>query len=302
MDKALLLAGMPMKVGVMGGATGEFTKEQLDKAHRLGEAIAKRGCVLITGGCPGLPHAAACGAKQGGGFVIGISPGLSLDEHVQKYGSPTEFHDVLIFTGSGLMGREVVNIRSSDIVVIIGGRSGTLGELAIAYDEGLRLQPRPNSLRAAAARTYSPCSKAAPSRICLAACCQKADDRRAIQLRSTAEGRFQPKRRYPSAGSTRIFACASGFASARKASGTPAMPTSPVISGAKENWPCALSTALKEFPSGSASREKPVILVKSVTPPTRDSVRAWFAVAPRTGRPCAMSNVAVHTPPSTPWR
>jgi len=42
----------------------------------------------------------------------------------------------LIFTGSGLMGREVVNIRSSDIVVIIGGSSGTLGELAIAYDEG----------------------------------------------------------------------------------------------------------------------------------------------------------------------
>jgi YHS domain-containing protein len=42
----------------------------------------------------------------------------------------------LIFTGSGLMGREVVNIRSSDIVVIVGGRSGTLGELAIAYDEG----------------------------------------------------------------------------------------------------------------------------------------------------------------------
>ena len=34
------------------------------------------------------------------------------------------------------MGREVVNIRSSDIVVIIGGSSGTLGEFAIAYDEG----------------------------------------------------------------------------------------------------------------------------------------------------------------------
>ncbi len=47
-----------------------------------------------------------------------------------------EFYDILIFTGSGLMGREVVNIRSSDIVVIAGGSSGTLGELAIAYDEG----------------------------------------------------------------------------------------------------------------------------------------------------------------------
>lgn len=34
------------------------------------------------------------------------------------------------------MGREVDNIRTSDVVVIVGGRSGTLGELAIAYDEG----------------------------------------------------------------------------------------------------------------------------------------------------------------------
>ncbi|PIQ84649.1 MAG: protein containing YHS domain protein [Candidatus Omnitrophica bacterium CG11_big_fil_rev_8_21_14_0_20_63_9] len=127
---------MLMKIGVMGGATGDFAKDHLDKAHRLGEAIARRGCLLITGGCPGLPHAAACGAKQAGGFVVGISPGLSLDEHINKYGSPAEFHDVLIYTGSGLMGREVVNIRSSDIVIIIGGRSGTLGELAIAYDEG----------------------------------------------------------------------------------------------------------------------------------------------------------------------
>lgn len=43
---------------------------------------------------------------------------------------------MLIYTGSGLMGREITNIRSCDIVVIAGGRSGTLGELAIAYDEG----------------------------------------------------------------------------------------------------------------------------------------------------------------------
>jgi uncharacterized protein (TIGR00725 family) len=127
---------MALKVGVMGGATGVMSRAHLSKAHELGRAIAQSGCVLITGACPGLPLAAACGAKQVGGMVVGISPGLSLDEHTYKYDSPTEFHDVLIFTGSGLMGREVVNIRSSDIVVIIGGRSGTLGELAIAYDEG----------------------------------------------------------------------------------------------------------------------------------------------------------------------
>ncbi len=131
-----LIAGMRPKIGVMGGAGQGITYAHLRKANALGRAIAKRGCILVIGACPGLPLAAADGAKREGGMVIGISPGLSLDEHIHKYGSPADGHDVLIYTGSGLMGREVVNIRSSDMVVIIGGRSGTLGELAIAYDEG----------------------------------------------------------------------------------------------------------------------------------------------------------------------
>jgi len=53
-----------------------------------------------------------------------------------KYHSPYEGYDMLVYTGSGLMGREVENIRSCDLVVLMGGRSGTLGEFAIAYDEG----------------------------------------------------------------------------------------------------------------------------------------------------------------------
>lgn|GEM_PF-30042 len=127
---------MPLKIGVMGGAGKHILPEHLEKAADLGQAIADADCIVITGACPGLPLAAARGAKRRFGTVIGISPALSLDEHAFKYESPTLAHDVLIFTGSGLMGREVVNIRSSDIVVIIGGSTGTLGELAIAYDEG----------------------------------------------------------------------------------------------------------------------------------------------------------------------
>lgn len=127
---------LALKVGVMGGAGLNIPPEYLGKAEVLGKEIAAAGCVMVTGACPGLPLAAARGANQQGGIVVGISPGLSLDEHIYKYESPTAFHDVLIFTGSGLMGREVVNIRSSDMVVIAGGSSGTLGELAIAYDEG----------------------------------------------------------------------------------------------------------------------------------------------------------------------
>ena len=127
---------MKLTIGVMGSSGGDLSAEVRQKAYRLGEAIAEQDAILITGGCPGLPYEAVRGARAKGGLVVGISPGLSIDEHRGKYGSPVEGFDVLIYTGSGLMGREITNIRSCDIVVIVGGRTGTLGELAIAYDEG----------------------------------------------------------------------------------------------------------------------------------------------------------------------
>jgi predicted Rossmann-fold nucleotide-binding protein len=68
--------------------------------------------------------------------VVGVSPALNFEEHVVKFKSPVWGYDALIYTGSGLMGREIENIRSCDVVVFVGGRSGTLGEFAIAYDEG----------------------------------------------------------------------------------------------------------------------------------------------------------------------
>lgn len=127
---------MKLKVGVMGSASGKHSTQQKKIAFDLGCAVAERDCITVTGACSGLPFEAARGAKSKGGFVVGISPALSEVEHIKKYQSPIANHDVLIFTGSGLMGREVVNIRSSDIVIIMGGHSGTLGEFSIAYDEG----------------------------------------------------------------------------------------------------------------------------------------------------------------------
>lgn len=125
-----------LTIGVMGSAGSNESKESGYKATILGEAIADNGLLLITGACPGLPYECAVGARSKKGFSVGISPALSLDEHIHKYESPSDAFDVIIYTGSGLMGREVVNIRSSDIVIIVGGRSGTLGEFSIAYDEG----------------------------------------------------------------------------------------------------------------------------------------------------------------------
>lgn len=128
--------GLKLKIGIMGSASGELSDTAMINAYRLGEAIAAKDCICVTGACPGLPLETAKGVKAKGGLVIGISPGLSLQEHLYKYHSPIDFTDVLIFTGSGLMGREISNIRTCDIVIIVGGRSGTLGEFSIAYDEG----------------------------------------------------------------------------------------------------------------------------------------------------------------------
>jgi uncharacterized protein (TIGR00725 family) len=133
LDKA---PSLRLTVGMMGSASGEFTPAINALVYALGQDIAERGFILITGACPGLPYEGARGAHGKGGLSVGISPALSLDEHVHKYLSPVDAFDVLIYTGSGLMGREVINIRSSDMVIIVGGSSGTLGEFAIAYDEG----------------------------------------------------------------------------------------------------------------------------------------------------------------------
>jgi len=129
-------SGAQIRFGVMGSAGGDLEALHLKLCRELGRAIAEKGCCLLTGACPGLPHEAVLGAKEVGGHVIGISPAMSLKEHVETFDSPYKEYDVLIFTGLGLMGRELVNIRSCNIVVVVGGRSGTLGEFSIAYEEG----------------------------------------------------------------------------------------------------------------------------------------------------------------------
>ena len=130
------LTGGQIRIGVMGSADGQAEPDIVELCRRLGRSVAKNGCCLLTGACPGLPHVAVLGAKEAEGYVLGISPAATLKEHVEVFASPYEEYDQLIFTGLGLMGRELINIRSSDIVIVVGGRSGTLGEFAIAYEEG----------------------------------------------------------------------------------------------------------------------------------------------------------------------
>ncbi len=128
--------GVEIRVGVMGSAAIEQDPHIVALCNKLGRAVAESGCTLLTGACAGLPHIAAVAANAAGGRVIGISPASSLREHVDTFHSPFKGYDTLIFTGLGCMGRELINIRSSDMIVVVGGRCGTLGEFAIAYEEG----------------------------------------------------------------------------------------------------------------------------------------------------------------------
>ena len=112
--------GIQVRIGVMGSAGGDVDPGVANACRALGRAIAERGCCLLTGACQGLSHNAVLEAKETHGHVVGISPASTLKEHVEPYSSPYREYDILIFTGMGLTGRELININTSDIIVIVG--------------------------------------------------------------------------------------------------------------------------------------------------------------------------------------
>ena len=129
---------MKYKIGVVGSAQGPTieNQENIKKAIAIGHYIAKNDCILVNGACPGLPDEAAFGAHQAGGLTLGISPAFSEKEHTEKYKSPRDYYDIIIYTGMGFMERDIVNIRSADAVILLGGGIGTLNEFTVAFDEG----------------------------------------------------------------------------------------------------------------------------------------------------------------------
>lgn len=123
------------QICVSGAAKGDSVEEGKVLATELGAAIARAGHSLLTGATVGLPNYAAEGYKKAGGKMsIGISPARSKIEHVMKYRLPTVAYDNIIYTGLHYVGRDMLLITSSDAVVSIGGRLGTLHEFTIAME------------------------------------------------------------------------------------------------------------------------------------------------------------------------
>ena len=122
------------QICVSGAAAGETVERSHLLAYELGAAIAKSGHTLTTGATIGLPQFAARGAKDNGGLSIGFSPAATYREHVRGYKLPTEEFDYINFTNMDYVGRDVYLVRSSDAVITVGGRMGSLHEFATAIE------------------------------------------------------------------------------------------------------------------------------------------------------------------------
>ncbi|HVX24527.1 MAG TPA: hypothetical protein VG992_04275 [Candidatus Saccharimonadales bacterium] len=123
------------QICVSGAAKGDSVEEGKALAMALGAAIAAAGHTLMTGATIGLPNYAAEAYKAAGGVMsVGISPASSKVEHIRKYRLPVLAYDTILYTGLHYVGRDTLLITSSDAVVSIGGRLGTLHEFTIAME------------------------------------------------------------------------------------------------------------------------------------------------------------------------
>lgn len=124
------------KFCVSGAAeTGHCSENALELAKETGREITRHNGVLVTGATVGIPYWAAIGAKEENGIVIGFSPAASEKAHVRTYHLPTDFHDLIVYTGFNYSGRNLLLTRASDAVIIICGRMGTLNEFSIAFED-----------------------------------------------------------------------------------------------------------------------------------------------------------------------
>lgn len=140
MDEPHRHSHLQFKICVSGAAeTGHCGPAAMEEAKTLGREIVKQGCALVTGATTGFPLWSAIGAKEAGGLVIGLSPASSEREHLEVYGLPLDYLDLIIYTGFGYSGRNLLLTRASDAVIIGCGRVGTINEFTVAFEDGKTL-------------------------------------------------------------------------------------------------------------------------------------------------------------------
>jgi uncharacterized protein (TIGR00725 family) len=113
-------------IGVIGA--GSSSPETDDLAEEVGREIARSGAVLVCGGLGGVMTAAARGAKEVGGYTIGILPGPSIQD-------ANPYIDFPIACNMG-QARNAIIVQTAQVVIAVGGSYGTLSEMALALKIG----------------------------------------------------------------------------------------------------------------------------------------------------------------------
>lgn len=90
--------------------------------------MAGRGALVLTGGLGGVMEAACRGAKEVGGQTIGILPGVDAADC-------NPYVDIPVVTGLN-HARNIIVVRSSAVLIAVGGQYGTLSEIAFALKLG----------------------------------------------------------------------------------------------------------------------------------------------------------------------
>lgn len=128
---------LKLKLGVSGAAeTGHCGLDALDKAKELGREIIRQGGIIVTGATTGFPLWSCMGAKEERGVSIGLSPAVDMKDHIEGYRLPVDYMDLIVYTGFGFPGRDLLFTRSCDALFIGCGRIGTIHEFTIAFEEG----------------------------------------------------------------------------------------------------------------------------------------------------------------------
>ena len=115
------------RIGVIGNSV--CSGEVIQIAEEVGREIARRKGVLVCGGLTGVMEAVARGAKAAGGLTVGIIPG-------NRASDANSYIDIPIVTGLGYA-RNVLVVQSSEVVIAIRGKYGTLSEIAYALQFGI---------------------------------------------------------------------------------------------------------------------------------------------------------------------
>lgn len=136
MEKENIASSLKYKICVSGAAeSGHCSENAVAMAEEVGREIIRQNAVLVTGATSGIPYWAAKGAKEEGGISIGISPAASEVAHVKSYKLPVDYFDLIMYTGFDYSGRNLLLVRSTDAVITICGRMGTLNEFTIAFED-----------------------------------------------------------------------------------------------------------------------------------------------------------------------